>query len=143
MKVAIIDDDESVCRSISRLLLAAGMLPSAFTSAEEFLSARPSGLDCVLLDIRLGAGMSGPELHRRLLDQGDRTPVIYHSATDDPRVQTAARRLGCAAFMRKGVAFKLMLSELARIREVRALESTKRTMEPLAGPRWSQTRHHR
>src|SRR5215469_4401199 len=131
MKVAIIDDDESVGRSISRLLLAAGMCPSAFTSAEEFLSARPSGIDCVLLDIRLGAGMSGPELHRQLLDQGDRTPVIYHSATDDPKVKAAAHRLGCAAFIRKGVASKLMLSELARIREDRSLESTKGSMEPL------------
>ena len=116
MKVAIVDDDESVGRSISRLLLAAGMRPSAFSSAEEFLSARPSGIDCLLLDIRLGAGMSGPELHRRLLDEGDRTPVIYHTASMDPKVEAAARRMGCAAFIRKGVAFELMLSELARVR---------------------------
>ena len=132
MNVAIVDDDELLCRSISRLLRVAGMSPSAFVSAEEFLRARPSGIDCVLLDIRLGAGLSGPELHRRLLRHGDRTPVIYHSASDDPAVETAARRLGCAAFIRKGIGFDSLLSALAHVREGSSLESTKGTREPLA-----------
>src|SRR5215469_4238884 len=126
MKVAIVDDDERICRSISRLLRVVGMHPSVFASAEEFLTARPSGIDCLLMDIRLGAGMSGLELHRRLLDQGDGTPVIYLSASDDPNLEAAARRMGCAAFIRKGAPSEAMLNALARVREERSLESTRR-----------------
>ena len=126
MKVAIVDDDERICRSISRLLRVVGMHPSIFASAEEFLSARPSEIDCLLMDIRLGAGMSGLELHRRLLDQRDGTPVIYLSASDDPNFEAAARRMGCAAFIRKGAPSDLILTALARIREDRSLESTRR-----------------
>src|SRR5215472_15006066 len=113
MRVAIVDDDEPVCRAISRLLLVAGMSPCAFSSAEQFLSARASEIDCLLLDIRLGAGMSGLELHRCLLDQGDRTPVIYLSASDDPSLEAAARGMGCAAFIRKGDPSEAMLNALA------------------------------
>ena len=35
--VAVVDDDESVCRSFSRLLRTAGYQPVHFHSAEEFL----------------------------------------------------------------------------------------------------------
>ena len=127
MKVAIVDDDESVSKAISRLLTVAGMSPSAFASAEEFMSSRPSGLDCLLLDVHLGGGMSGPELHRWLLDQGDLTPVIYLSASDDPRAEAAARLLGCVEFIRKGDSPDSILSALARVQDGHSLASTRRT----------------
>jgi FixJ family two-component response regulator len=125
MKVAIVDDDERVCRAIARLLDVAGMCPCVFASAEEFLSAHPAGIDCILLDIRLGGGISGPELHRRLLDEGDRTPVIYLSASDDPSMEAAGRLLGCAAFVRKGDRPSSILSALARIQEKQTSVSTR------------------
>jgi FixJ family two-component response regulator len=101
MTVAIIDDDETVCRSVARLLRVAGMNANGFASAEDFLAC-PSqrGFGCLLLDIQL-TGMSGPELHRRMLEAGDRRPVIYITAQDDPRAEAEARGLGCAGFFRK------------------------------------------
>jgi FixJ family two-component response regulator len=95
-----------------------------FASAEEFLSARPSGIDCLLLDIRLGGGISGPELHRRLLEQGDRTPVVYLSASDDPSMEAAARLPGCKAFIRKGDPPNSILSALARIQKEHPASTT-------------------
>ena len=49
--VAIVDDDENVCRSLGRLLRAAGMRPVTYGSAEEFLAdtKRPV-FDCLVLD---------------------------------------------------------------------------------------------
>lgn len=117
MNVAIVDDDERVCRATARLLGVTGMASCVFATAEEFLSARPSGIDCLLLDIQLGVGMSGVELHRRLLEQGDRTPVIYLSASDDPSMREAARLLGCAAFIRKCDESSAILTALARIKK--------------------------
>jgi FixJ family two-component response regulator len=101
MSVAIVDDDESLCRSLSRMLRQAGFRPSAFLSAEEFLASPvQSRFGCLLLDVQL-TGMSGPELHRRLLEAGDRTPVIYITAQDDPAAAAEAQRIGCVGFFRK------------------------------------------
>jgi FixJ family two-component response regulator len=101
MSIAIVDDDESLCRSLSRLLRHAGFQATAFLSAEEFLASPVQRrFGCLLLDVQLG-GMSGPELHRRLLESGDRTPVIYITAQDNPEAAAEARRIGCAGFFRK------------------------------------------
>ena len=35
--IAVVDDDESVCRALCRLLRAAGLAPVAYHSAEAFL----------------------------------------------------------------------------------------------------------
>jgi FixJ family two-component response regulator len=99
--VAIIDDDESLCRSLSRLLRLAGFHPVIFLSAEDFLVVplRPS-FRCLLIDIQL-EGMSGIALRRRLLSEGDHTPVLYITAHDDPAARTEAMSSGCAGFFRK------------------------------------------
>jgi FixJ family two-component response regulator len=117
MTVAIIDDDEGLCRSVARLLSVAGVDARAFVSAEEFL-ASPSQrrFGCLLLDIQL-TGMSGPELHRRILEAGIRTPVIYITAYDDPAAEAEARRIGCAGFFKKsdpGMTIIERLRELER-----------------------------
>ena len=99
--VAIVDDDESMCRSMSRLLEQAGFHPISFSSAEEYL-ADPVRMQfaCLVVDIQLG-GMSGIELHRNLMSQGVRTPVIYVTAYDDPIARADALDSGCAGFFRK------------------------------------------
>ena len=60
--VAVVDDDENLCRSYGRLLRAADIQPVTYPSAEAFLAdtKRPQ-FDCLVLDIQLG-GMSGIQL---------------------------------------------------------------------------------
>jgi FixJ family two-component response regulator len=102
LQIAVIDDDESLGRSLGRLLRAAGMQATTYSSAEKFLAdARHPGFDCLLLDIQLG-GISGIELGRRLVAGGCDTPIIFITAHDDPIVRSSAAALGCAAFFRKG-----------------------------------------
>ena len=64
--VAVIDDDESLCRSLGRLLRASGIQPVPYLSAEDFLAdvKRPK-FDCLVLDIQL-SGMTGIELNQHL-----------------------------------------------------------------------------
>jgi FixJ family two-component response regulator len=63
--VAVVDDDESLCRSFSRLLHLAGFHPVTYSSAEAFLADdKHPKFDCLLLDIQL-PGMTD-ELSRRL-----------------------------------------------------------------------------
>jgi FixJ family two-component response regulator len=99
--IAVIDDDDSLCRSLARVLQHAGYQPITYPSAEEFLGdPLREHFGCLLVDMQLG-GMSGIELHRKLIAQGCRTPVVYITAFDDPRAKEEAESLGCAGFFRK------------------------------------------
>jgi FixJ family two-component response regulator len=99
--VAIVDDDTSMCRSLSRLLSLTGYAPCSFRSAEEFLADADRGrFACALIDIQLG-GMSGLELQRALAERGDTTALIFVTAHDEPAMRAEALRGGCAAFFSK------------------------------------------
>lgn len=99
--VAVVDDDESLCRSLSRLLRAGGIQPINYASAEAFLAdAKHPQFDCLVLDIQLG-GMSGIELAQRLAAEGGRIPIIFITAYDDPAARANAEAVGCAAYFRK------------------------------------------
>jgi FixJ family two-component response regulator len=99
--VAVVDDDESLCRSLSRLLRAGGIQPINYASAEAFLAdTKHPQFDCLLLDIQLG-GMSGIELAQRLVAEGQRTPVIFITAHDNPETRAEAEAAGCTAYFRK------------------------------------------
>ena len=99
--VAVVDDDDSVCRSLGRLLRTAGFHPVTYLYAEAFLEDRKRPrFDCMLLDIQLG-GISGLELSHRLAAVNDDTPVVFITAHDDPGVRAEAEASGCAGFFRK------------------------------------------
>jgi len=99
--VAVVDDDDNFCRSLGRLLRAAGMRPITYASAEEFFADKKHPLfDCLVLDVHLG-GMSGIELGQRLVAEGREAPFIFVTAHDDPETRALAEAAGCAAFFRK------------------------------------------
>ena len=99
--VAVVDDDESICRSFGRLLRAAGLQPVTYCSAESFLAdTKHPQFGCLVLDIQLGE-ISGIELARRLSAAGGHTPIIFITAHDDPEARSAANALGCTAYFRK------------------------------------------
>ena len=100
--VAVVDDDESVCRAIKRLLRCVGIKAETFSSGEEFLgtlsstaSYRPAG---VILDFQM-PGINGLELQRRLAPTG--VPVVFITARDDPVVREKALASGAAGYLRK------------------------------------------
>ena len=113
--VAVVDDDESACRSLGRLLRAAGFQPITYDSAESILADedRPQ-FSCLVLDIQLGA-MSGIELAQRLVAEGGRTPTIFMTAHDDPEARREAEATGCAAYFRKTDSGAEVLEAIRRI----------------------------
>ena len=99
--VAVVDDDESLCRSLGSLLRAAGIQPITYASAEAFLAdTKHPQFDFLVLDIQLG-GISGIELARRLVAEGGHTPIIFITAHDDPETRAEAEAAGCMAYFRK------------------------------------------
>ena len=110
--VAVVDDDESVCRSFGRLLRTAGFQPVTYASAEAFLEDTKSPrFDCLVLDIQL-EGMSGLELSRRLVAVRDATPFIFITAHDAPEMQTEALACGCAGYFRKNDPGQLVMDTI-------------------------------
>ena len=114
-RVAIVDDDVSLCRSLARLLRVAGYQPFAFHSAEQFLGdAQRASYDCVVVDVELG-GMSGLELKRAMNARGDDTALVFLTAHDEPAVRTEAMQAGCAGFFSKTEDGSRILDVLRRI----------------------------
>ena len=91
--ISVVDDDVSVRKSLDRLIRSVRMEVKVFASAEEFLnSEQPCETDCLILDIRL-PGMSGIELHRRLLANQCDVPVIFitaHGSDDQAKAEAAS-----------------------------------------------------
>ena len=125
--VAVVDDDESVCHSMSRLLRAAHFQPITYSSAEALLADKKHPrFDCLLLDVQL-KGMSGVELSRRLAAVNDATPIIFITAHDDPEVRAQAEASGCAGYFRKTDSGT---NVLAAIRRAVGLEDPDSTRKP-------------
>ena len=113
--IAVIDDDESMCLAMSRLLRAAHLQPVTYPTAEAFLTdlKRPK-FDCLLLDSHL-SGISGLELSRRLLAVKDTTPVIFITEHDSPGPQAPAEAVACAGYFRKTTSGADILAAINRV----------------------------
>lgn len=112
--IAVVDDDDSVCRSLARLLRASGFKPVTYRSAEAFLEdTQHSHFDCLILDIQL-SGMTGFELQERLTSSGLAAPVIFITALYESEVHERALGSGCAAVLRKSDPGERVLAALAR-----------------------------
>ena len=111
--VAVVDDDESFARALSRLLRASEFEVCTFASAEEFLGATAlQPPDCLVLDMQLG-GMSGVELQQRLRELGHPSPIIFVTAHDSAKVRVEAEKAGCVAYLRKPVSSQTLLEAVA------------------------------
>jgi FixJ family two-component response regulator len=102
--IAIVDDDESVCRALKRLVRSLGMQADTFLSGQEFVDiveAMPSfQVDCVILDVQMPT-MNGLEVQRRLAVLGNRVPIIFITAHDEPGIREHVLGKGALAFLRK------------------------------------------
>jgi FixJ family two-component response regulator len=113
--IAIVDDDESVCRAIKRLVRSLGMDADMFTSGQEFaelMEAMPLlQADCVILDVQM-PGLGGLEVQERLAKSHSRLPVIFITAHDDLGVRERALAAGAVAFLRKPFNDDLLIKSL-------------------------------
>lgn len=107
--VSVVDDDDSVRKSLERLLKSAGFKVEAFASAEDFLKfGKQLEIACLILDVRLG-GMSGLDLQRQLVAENSQVPIIFVSAHDEQEARARALRAGAIAFLGKPFNDKVLL----------------------------------
>lgn len=99
--VAIIDDDESIRRSLARVLRINDLNARTFASAEEFLHSNIANEPfCMVVDVNLG-GMNGFALQDRLAADGRTPPIIFITAMDEIESRQLERRAGRNGYLRK------------------------------------------
>src|SRR5712671_6509533 len=99
--VAILDDDPSVLKALTRLLSSHGYRTLAFSSVPDFLNATATiKVACLVSDIQLG-GDSGLALGRRLAAMDANIPIIFMTGSNDEILLDQTVELGCVACLRK------------------------------------------
>lgn len=112
--VCIVDDDDSVRKSLGNLLKSMGYASAGFASGEAFLAS--DAVDhaaCVLLDLYM-SGMQGLEVQHRLTDAGKAIAVICMSAHNDEDSIARAMAAGALCFLRKPFTEDILLSAITQ-----------------------------
>jgi len=112
--VFVIDDEQSVRTSLSRLLESVKLGVKCFSSAQEFLALDPQDHpSCMILDTRL-PGLSGLEFQQELRRLGRPIPLIFVTAHGDVRATVRAMKAGALDFFEKPFNDQELLDAISR-----------------------------
>lgn len=110
--IYVVDDDDSVRRSLRRLLRFRGWNVEVFASAEDFLKQAPlAGPGCILLDVQM-PGLNGLELQESLAKEGIDLPVVFLSGKGSIPMTVLAMKHGAVDFLVKPVAEDVLFQAL-------------------------------
>jgi FixJ family two-component response regulator len=99
--ISIVDDDVCARAAVEALVRKLGYVAVTFASAEDFLgSNHVNDTCCLITDVHM-PGLSGVELHRRLLDDGFAVPTIFVSGLADETTRKEALAAGAVGFLSK------------------------------------------
>jgi FixJ family two-component response regulator len=99
--IAVLDDDESLRRALTRVLRIGGFSTVEFACGEEFLKSwRLDPPACLVLDLEM-PGVSGMEILETLKAAKAQFPIIVITAHDAPHVREQSMRRGAVAYLRK------------------------------------------
>jgi FixJ family two-component response regulator len=99
--IAIVDDDPFVRQATEALVQSLGYRASTFFSAEDFLqSSYIHETSCLISDVQM-PGLSGVDLQRVLIAQGNRLPTIFITAYFDERIRRSVMEVGAIGYLSK------------------------------------------
>jgi len=124
----VIDDDQSVRKSLKRLLDAAHYETEVFESASEFLSrsAHP-GPSCVIVDVQM-PGLNGIDFQKALIEHGREEQIVFITGHGDIPMCAEAMKAGAVDFLPKPFKHKELLESIERALE-RSAEQRRRASE--------------
>ncbi|MBR0881979.1 FixJ family two-component response regulator [Bradyrhizobium japonicum] len=119
--IAIVDDDPSVLKALSRLLRTRAIDTRTYESARDFLNAlpeEPTGTwpECLILDLQMPE-MNGLELQRHLNRSGIQIPTIVITAHSEDDMRELCMTAGADAYLLKPLED---LSLIAAINDIRS-----------------------
>lgn len=101
--VSLVDDDAEVREALGRLLQPYGWQLRSYASCSDYMAAPPPPLpQCVVLEASR-PGDSGLDLQRKLLELGDRTPLVFVTGQPDFATGVRAMKAGAIDFLTKPV----------------------------------------
>jgi len=99
----VVDDDPSVLRALTRLLLAAGLEARGYPSPAAFLQAHdPATPGCLVLDVAL-PGLDGLEVQKALAVSDCARPIVFITGRADIPTTVRAMKGGAVDFLTKPV----------------------------------------
>jgi len=112
--VFVIDDDQSVRKSLARLLDAAHYRTEVFESASEFLSRSAyQGPSCVIVDVKM-PGLNGIALQEALIENGRNEQLVFITAHGDIPMCAQAMKAGAVDFLPKPFKPRQLLDSVER-----------------------------
>lgn len=110
--VAVVDDEESICKGLERLLRSAGLTAKTFLSGADFLRAlRIERPDCLVLDLNM-MPMDGFKVLDCLSRLKLHLPVIVITGDDSEEAYERVINKKIAAFLRKPVDGQVLLDAI-------------------------------
>lgn len=107
--IAVVDDEEAVCKALRRLMRSMGFTVETFLSGEDFLrSLEDRAPDCVVLDVHM-PGVNGFDVQRNLAVAGARLPVIAITGHDTDEARERILKEGALAYLRKPIDERILL----------------------------------
>ena len=99
--IAIVDDDEAVREATKGLIRSMGLAAVAFSCGEDFLrSPNVDRTACLVTDINM-PGMSGLDLHERLVASSKDIPIILITAYPTESTRNRALNAGIKSYLVK------------------------------------------
>ena len=110
--VSVVDDDESIRRTMTLLIQSFGFQAAVFDSAETLLkSHRLHETSCLIVDVHMPR-MNGLQLQRHLAASGYKIPIIFITAYDSKESRQQAMQSGAVAFLSKPFNDELLLETI-------------------------------
>lgn len=99
--IHIVDDEESIRRSVSFMLKTSGYHVEAWSSGQAFLKqVKHAEQGCILLDVRMPE-IDGLEVQRALAERGVTMPVVIMTGHGDISIAIRAMKAGAVDFLEK------------------------------------------
>lgn len=110
--VHLVDDEDSIRRSVGFMLKTSGYRVEAYESGIELLKeGRELAHGCILLDVRM-PGMDGLEVQQSLHERGIVLPVIVMTGHGDIAVAVRAMKAGAVDFIEKPFEKAVLISAI-------------------------------
>lgn len=117
--IAIVDDDPSVLRALSRLLSTRALSAKTFPSPQQFIDSLAVEVpDCLILDLQM-PGMTGLELQQNLARSGIQIPTIVITAHNDTETRERCASAGAIAFLPKPIDDASLFAAIELARQLR------------------------
>lgn len=111
--IYVVDDDVSICRSLTVLLTSHGFTVETFTRAEKFLEFKhPKEPSCLLLDVEL-PDLNGLALQEIMAKRGIVIPVVFITGHGDIPMTVKTIKGGAVDFLPKPFSEKNLLKAIA------------------------------